>query len=153
MLYIHFDQRANIEAKDDDGRTPLHRAAERGHKEIVEFLVDQGASIETKSKDNKTPLDLARERNHTEIVNLMQAKLDQKLTAVPKENLQTVENLAKQSANVEAKDMDISNDNLKSDRRASSNDSLESDGDTAPGTTVKEAKVESYAKSRKAQRQ
>lgn len=49
--------------------------------------------------------------------------------------------------------MDISNDNLKSDRRASSNDSLESDGDTAPGTTVKEAKVESYAKSRKAQRQ
>ncbi|WP_264682379.1 MULTISPECIES: ankyrin repeat domain-containing protein [unclassified Wolbachia] len=147
------EQGANIETKDEKGRTPLHRAAERGHKEIVEFLVDQGASIETKSKDNKTPLDLARERNHTEIVNLMQAKLDQKLTAVPKENLQTVENLAKQSANVEVKDMDISNDNLKSDRSASSNDSLESDGDIAPGTTVKEAKVESYTKSRKAQRQ
>ncbi|MGX9892149.1 hypothetical protein [Wolbachia endosymbiont of Protocalliphora sialia] len=97
-----------------------------------------------------TPLDLAREKGHTEIVNLIQAKLDQKLTAAALGNLEAVKNL---NVNVEAKDMDISNDNLKSDRRASSNDSLESDGDTAPGTTVKEAKVESYAKSRKAQRQ
>lgn len=68
-------------------------------------------------------------------------------------NIQAVKNFIEQGGNIEAKDMDISNDNLKSDRRASSNDSLESDGDTAPGTTVKEAKVESYAKSRKAQRQ
>ncbi|WP_159077656.1 hypothetical protein [Wolbachia endosymbiont of Bemisia tabaci] len=54
---------------------------------------------------------------------------------------------------LEAKDMDISNDNLESDRSTSSNDSLKSGGDATPGTTVEEAKVESYAKSRKAQRQ
>ncbi|TNK94291.1 hypothetical protein OUY_02205 [Wolbachia endosymbiont of Leptopilina clavipes] len=145
---------ADIEAKDEKGWTPLHYAARYNHLELCEFLLGQHANIEAKNKNNKTPLDLARERNHMEIVSsLMQPQLGQKMTAVAEETIQKVKNLIEQSANIEAKDMDISNDNLKSDRRASSNDSLESDGDTAPGTTVKEVKVESYAKSRKVQRQ
>ncbi|MFV1011465.1 ankyrin repeat domain-containing protein, partial [Wolbachia endosymbiont of Nasonia vitripennis] len=143
-----------VDDADDDKWTPLHYAARYNHLELCEFLLGQHANIEAKNKNNKTPLDLARERNHMEIVSsLMQPQLGQKMTAVAEETIQKVKNLIEQSANIEAKDMDISNDNLKSDRRASSNDSLESDGDTAPGTTVKEAKVESYAKSRKVQRQ
>ncbi|WP_179947084.1 ankyrin repeat domain-containing protein, partial [Wolbachia endosymbiont of Bemisia tabaci] len=35
------EQGGNIEAKDNDGWTLLHRAAWKGRKEIVEFLVDE----------------------------------------------------------------------------------------------------------------
>ncbi|MFT4313966.1 MAG: ankyrin repeat domain-containing protein [Wolbachia pipientis] len=143
-----------VDDADNDKWTSLHYAAAYNHLELCEFLLGQHANVEAKNKDDKTPLDLARERNHMEIISsLMQPQLGQKMTAVAEKTIQTVKNLIEQGGNIEAKDMDISNDNLKSDRRASSNDSLESDGDTAPGTTVKEAKVESYAKSRKAQRQ
>ena len=47
-----------INLTDDMGRTPLHRAAEAGHHEIVKLLLEAGANAEVLDRENKTALDL-----------------------------------------------------------------------------------------------
>ena len=46
----------DVNAKDDDGRTPLHHAIT---KEIAELLITNGADVNAKMFDGKTPLDFA----------------------------------------------------------------------------------------------
>ena len=48
-----------MNAKSDDGWTPLHDAASMGHKEIVELLLAKGANVNAKNNYGNTPLDLA----------------------------------------------------------------------------------------------
>ena len=38
---------------------PLHHAALRVHKEIVELLIDKGANVNARNEDGETPLDWA----------------------------------------------------------------------------------------------
>ncbi len=53
---------ANINAKDEGGRTPLHRAVEdNGNPEIIEALLDQGAGPMIEDNDGKFPVDYAAE--------------------------------------------------------------------------------------------
>ena len=50
--------------------SPLHRAAENGHKEIAELLIEKGAVVNALGV-NGTPLDWAIFRNHTETAALL----------------------------------------------------------------------------------
>ena len=45
------NQKADINAINDDGYTPLHNAASKGHLSVVEYLVNQKADIN--AKDNR----------------------------------------------------------------------------------------------------
>jgi hypothetical protein len=51
---------ANVNAKDDNGQTPLYKA-NKGHAGITmtKFLIDKGADINTKDDDGNTPLHIA----------------------------------------------------------------------------------------------
>jgi ankyrin repeat protein len=40
------DVKANVEAKDKYGQTPLSRAAQKGHTVVVKLLQDKGAHVE-----------------------------------------------------------------------------------------------------------
>jgi ankyrin repeat protein len=51
-----------------EGRTPLHIAAERGHVEMVRFLVGCEARIDAADDKGWTPLMLAMEGNHEAVV-------------------------------------------------------------------------------------
>ena len=66
---------ADVNAKDEDGVTPQHLAAELGHKEIVELLIAEGADVNAKvvAADVKaeTPLNFAIEENYTETADLL----------------------------------------------------------------------------------
>ena len=55
----HLDKGSDVNAKDEDGVTPLHYAAEGGYNEIVELLIDKGANVNAKDENGATPLDLA----------------------------------------------------------------------------------------------
>ena len=46
----------NLDAKDDEGQTPLNAAAVAGRLELIDLLVDAGASLERKGKRGMTPL-------------------------------------------------------------------------------------------------
>ena len=63
---------AEVESKDDVGRTPLSRAAYNGHLDIVKFLVQKGgADVESKSNSGQTPLSCAASNSHLEIVKFL----------------------------------------------------------------------------------
>jgi ankyrin repeat protein len=67
----HLDKGSDVNAKDENGVTPLHYAAEGGYNEIVELLIDKGANVNAKDFENKTPLDEAINYKHTEVANLL----------------------------------------------------------------------------------
>ena len=46
----HFAAGTDVDAKTDDGRTPLHFAAFKSHKEIAELLLANGADVNAKAK-------------------------------------------------------------------------------------------------------
>ena len=56
------DAGANIEARDKDGWTPLHKAANAGQAEAAIALLDSGADGKARTTDGKTPYDLAPEK-------------------------------------------------------------------------------------------
>ena len=50
---------AEVNAKDKDGRTPLHWAARFYNIGVAQFLVDEGADVNAKTADGTTPLHIA----------------------------------------------------------------------------------------------
>ena len=66
---------------DEGGWTPLNRAANKGHIEVVQALLTAGADRTKKNQDDKTALDYANEQDHQEIAMLL------KLNTVPPPSL------------------------------------------------------------------
>jgi ankyrin repeat protein len=50
------DSGANIEARDEEGATPLMRAASYGQTEIFSLLLERGAKVNVRDKQGMTPL-------------------------------------------------------------------------------------------------
>ncbi len=59
---------ANVEARDEKGKTALHKAAENGHISCLKELIRYGASVNVKSEDASTPLHDASEAGHYGII-------------------------------------------------------------------------------------
>ncbi|EAY20762.1 hypothetical protein TVAG_391460 [Trichomonas vaginalis G3] len=57
---------ANVNEKDEYGKTALHYAAENNSKETAEFLISHGADINEENNDGKTALHCAAENNSEE---------------------------------------------------------------------------------------
>jgi ankyrin repeat protein len=70
----HLAAGTDVNAKEEDGSTPLHQAAWEGHKEIAELLITKGADVSAKDEDGWTPLHYAADYGHKEIVELLIAK-------------------------------------------------------------------------------
>ena len=54
-----------MNAKGENGATPLIPAAATGHKEVVELLIAKGADVNAKPEDGATPLDWAKRHPET----------------------------------------------------------------------------------------
>ena len=71
----HLAAGADVNAKDEDGYTPLNFAAQQGHKEVVELLIAKGADVNAKLKcellKGLTALDSANVANCPEIAELL----------------------------------------------------------------------------------
>ncbi len=60
-----------IDARDDNGCTPLHAAAGMGNTALVALLIDNGAEIDALDNDDRTPLQLAAENYNEDAVSLL----------------------------------------------------------------------------------
>ena len=71
----HIAAGTDMNAKDVKGKTPLHLAAGRGHKEIVELLIAKDADVNARTAFfitcEETPLHLAAWDGHKEIAELL----------------------------------------------------------------------------------
>jgi len=67
----HLAAGTDVNAKDEDGYTPLYAVAGGGHKEVAELLIAKGADVNAKDENSLTPLDQAIQRKKTETANLL----------------------------------------------------------------------------------
>jgi ankyrin repeat protein len=82
---MFIDAGANLEAKDNDGRTPLHVAAKWKHIEIARSLIEAKADLNTKDNHEHTPLYDAVSCGCIEIVEMLinkEANVDDSLIAL-----------------------------------------------------------------------
>ena len=59
VVLLHYG--ADINAKDENGLTPLHYAVRRNDQEVVKVLLNEGANVNVKDNDGLTPLHFAKE--------------------------------------------------------------------------------------------
>ena len=64
----HLAAGTDVNAKDDDGTTPLHNAASGGRKEVVELLIAAGADMEAKDMGGLTPLHFSVNKEIAELL-------------------------------------------------------------------------------------
>ena len=64
--------RADPNAQEQGGYTPLHAAAQNGDEATIRALLYGGADLTLRSDDGKTPLDLALHAGHGEAAKLLQ---------------------------------------------------------------------------------
>ena len=72
-LFIAAGANMNAQMTRGDGAMVMHRAAYRGHVEVVRLLLDEGCSIDITDKGGNTPLAIARDRGNLEVVALLEA--------------------------------------------------------------------------------
>jgi uncharacterized protein len=59
MKYLVEELGADVNARDNDGYTPLHHAAARGDKQMILYLVSKGADVKAVSRSGQTTADMA----------------------------------------------------------------------------------------------
>jgi len=65
------DRGASVAATDGFTWTPLHHAAWKGHKDVVELLLDRGASVAAMDRNGLTPLHHAAWKEHKDVFELL----------------------------------------------------------------------------------
>ncbi len=71
VLALLLENGADVEARNNRGRTALTGASFRGHTEVVKLLLNKGADVNTADKFGKTPLIEACRGNHPVIAELL----------------------------------------------------------------------------------
>lgn len=67
-------KRADVNARDDNGQTPLMAAAGRGHLEMVKLLIDKGADVNATDENGRTALMEAAMSGQLQIVEFLNDK-------------------------------------------------------------------------------
>jgi len=74
VVKLLLEKGAEVEAKCDDGWTPLSLAADNGHEAVAKLLLEKGAEVEAKGDDGWTPLSSAVYNGHEAVVKLLLEK-------------------------------------------------------------------------------
>ena len=67
MAELLLANKADVNAKDKDGATPLFWAAKKGHKDVAELLLANRADVDARNNIDATPLHFAALRGHKDV--------------------------------------------------------------------------------------
>jgi uncharacterized protein len=78
IRYLVEELGADVNARDNNGHTPLHHAAARGDNEMIQYLVSKGADVKAVSRRGQTTVDMAngpvqRLRPYPETIRLLES--------------------------------------------------------------------------------
>jgi len=73
-MKILIEKKLDLNGRDRNGWTPLHRAAERGRLPAAALLLDHGCALNERTLAGETPYNLAMAEKNTEVVDLLKAK-------------------------------------------------------------------------------
>jgi ankyrin repeat protein len=62
---------AKVNARNNDGRTALHEAADAGNKDVLELLLANKADVNAKANNGDTPLHVAMIHGYKDIAELL----------------------------------------------------------------------------------
>jgi len=62
---------ADVNAKDNNGSTPLHYAVILANMDVIKLLISNGADVNAKDKEGRTPLSWAKDLENNELVDLL----------------------------------------------------------------------------------
>jgi ankyrin repeat protein len=74
-LSAALDRGGNPNARDRDGYSALHGAAENGHADCVRLLLDRGARPNPITRDGVSPVELAESSGHAGVIDLLAQRL------------------------------------------------------------------------------
>ncbi len=60
-----------VESKENDGLTPMQRAAQNGYEAILQLLLERGAELDSRDREQQTPLSWAAQNGHAAVVKLL----------------------------------------------------------------------------------
>lgn len=63
-LRFHVARGADLNARDENGFTPLHWAVYRNHQPMIRYLIEQGADVDARDRGHATPLVIASAQGH-----------------------------------------------------------------------------------------
>jgi ankyrin repeat protein len=64
---------ADVNARQQDGFTPLHETAHSGNLELTRYLLAHEADPGARNDQGRTPAEVARERGHSEVAQMLEA--------------------------------------------------------------------------------
>jgi len=67
----YFVGEVEVNARDPDGKTPLHYAAERGDSALAAFFISHGANVNVTDNSNQSPLGISVEKGDAKITELL----------------------------------------------------------------------------------
>lgn len=73
-MTLLLEKGADLEAKDEEGRSPLSKTVWFGREVVVKLLLEKGASLESKCKAGRTPLGWAVENGQRGTIKLLLEK-------------------------------------------------------------------------------
>ncbi|WP_353285417.1 ankyrin repeat domain-containing protein [Wolbachia endosymbiont (group A) of Beris morrisii] len=73
---LNKEEKAQVNAENEFEETPLHLAAQNGHKDVVEFLFSKGAKVDAKSDGLSTPLHFAAKSRYKDTEKIVKFLLD-----------------------------------------------------------------------------
>ena len=117
IIFICIRWLCDVDAKNDDGQTPLHSAVKEGKIDIVKFLVENNAMIDANDNERVTPFQLAMAGGKLEVAHfLLQngANIDARNSvdktslhlAASEGNIESVKFLVDNGAMIDAKEND-----------------------------------------------
>ena len=86
MCALLIDRGTDVNAKNRYGRTPLHLASFKGHKDMCALLIDHGADVTATEGEGRKPLDMA----HKKVRKLLRVETAKKTVASRRMDLLTL---------------------------------------------------------------